>query len=111
MAKNGKISPLVNDPQRCEVCNTSLTLYPKVFATCPHCQRTVCRVCWGEAWAGKAFTAEACAHVLENSGLDTNRMGQRRQGIQWDWHKALFMSALVLLALGTLIFLIQLFVF
>lgn len=102
---------MIDDPLRCDICSTTLTLYPKVFALCPHCHRKVCRLCWGDAWAEKAFTAEACAHILENSGLNTNRMGEKRRGIQWDWQKAVFIAALALLGFGTLVFLFNLFVF
>jgi hypothetical protein len=112
LAKNPKNpSALIDDPLRCEICSTTLTLYPKVFAACPHCHKTVCRLCWGEAWAGKAFTAEACAHLSENSGLNVDRMGEKRGGLQLDWQKALFIGALALLGFGTLMFLLNLFIF
>ena len=104
-------STLIDDPLRCEICNTTLTLYPKVFATCPHCQKKVCRLCWGDAWAAKAFSAEACAHILENSGLNVDRMGEKKGGIDWDWQKAVFIVVLALLGIGTLVFLLNLFIF
>jgi len=106
-----KESAFIDDPQRCAVCNTNLTLYPKDFAPCPHCQFRICRQCWGPVWASKSFTADACAHMAENDGLTMSPIVEKGPGINWDWHKALFIAALGVLAIGTVVFLFNLFVF
>ncbi len=110
MLKNDKKNTLIDDPQRCQICGTQLTLYPKDFAACPHCQRMVCRQCWAGVWATKSFAAEACGHMAENDGMATSPVGQRRGGFSWDWQKALFVSFLGALAIGTAWFLIYLFI-
>ena len=110
MPKNDKNNSLIDDPQRCEICETQLTLYPKDFAACPHCQRRVCRQCWGAVWASKSFAAEACGHMAENDGMATSPVGQRRGPFNWDWQKAIFVSLLGALAVGTAWFLVYLFI-
>jgi hypothetical protein len=105
-----KDSTLINDPQRCEVCDTTLTLYPRDFAACPHCDKRICRQCWAGAWAGKAFTEEACAHMTENNRLNSP-MPDKTRSFQWDWHKVGFIAILAVLAVGTVIFLFNLFIF
>lgn len=109
MAKNGKNSAFIDDPQRCAICGTTLTLYPKDFATCPHCQKAVCRQCWGSVWPSKSFTAEACAHLAESGGLAGASMTTRSQGLNWDWPKVGLATGLVLLAVGIIYFLLNLF--
>jgi hypothetical protein len=103
-------SAFIDDPQRCEICSTTLTLYPKDFAPCPHCQRSICRQCWGAVWSTKNFPAEACAHLMENDGLTITPVGEKKQGFSWDWQKIIFITALIVLAVGTAVFLFNLFV-
>jgi hypothetical protein len=110
LTRTDKKNSLIDDPQRCEICNTSLTLYPKDFAACPHCQRRICRQCWGSVWASKAFAAEACAHMAENDGMTMSSMAQKGWMSDWDWQKALFIAALGILAIGTVVFLFNLFI-
>ncbi len=102
-------SSFIDDPQRCEICSTSLTLYPKDFIPCPCCKRTICRQCWGESWTNKSFPSEKCAHLNENEGLSSGMMAQRGQEFGWDWYKIAFAGVLILLAIGILIFLTGLF--
>lgn len=110
MAKNGKKdSAFIDDPQRCEVCGTTLTLYPRDFAPCPHCNKKVCRQCWGSVWASKAFTAENCAHIAENDGRAMTGFGEAGNKLAWDWPRALFVLVLGGLAVGILVFLYYLF--
>ncbi len=108
---NKKESTFIDDPQRCEVCNTTLTLYPKDFASCPHCQRNICRQCWGAPWSTKAFAAEACSHVVSNDGLTLNPVEESNRGFQLDWPRVIFALILGALAIGILFFLLNLFVF
>lgn len=111
MVKNPKKDSIdISDPNRCEVCGTKLTLYPKSFAPCPHCQKRVCRRCWDSAWATKAFASENCSHLMEADGQTmTSVEGGTR--FQWDWYRAL--AALVLVALLSILlyFVLNLFVF
>ena len=110
MTKNGKKdSAFIDDPQRCEICNTTLTLYPKDFAPCPHCHRKVCRHCWGGVWATKSFAAEACGHLLENDGRAMTGVGEAGKRMDWDWPRTLFALVLGGLAAGILVFLYYLF--
>lgn len=110
MVKNGKKdSAFIDDPQRCEVCDTILTLYPRDFAPCPHCQKKICRQCWGGVWANKAFTAENCAHLGEKDGIAMGRVGEVGKKLAWDWPRALFALVLGGLAVGILVFLYYLF--
>ena len=102
---------LVDDAQRCKICGTAITLYPKSFAPCPHCQNRICRRCWGSAWANKAFTAEACAHNSENDGRTLTGIGEKNRTFDWDWQKGLFITGLTVLAIGILMFLFNLFIF
>lgn len=111
--KNGKKdSAFIDDPQRCEVCGTTLTLYPKDFAPCPHCRKTVCRQCWGAVWSAKSFAAESCAHIAENDGrtLASAGVGENRGQWDWDWPRILFAVGLAALAIGILVVLFNLFV-
>ena len=108
---NKKDSTLIDDPQRCEVCGTTLTLYPKDFAPCPHCQRKVCRQCWGPPWLNKSFAAENCSHMMENDGLTLNPVEESRRGFSLDWHRAVFVLVLGALAIGILFFVLNLFIF
>lgn len=110
MAKsNGKNSTLIDDPQRCEVCNTTLTLYPKDFAPCPHCQKRICRQCWGPAWAAKSFSADACSHIAVSDTLRASSVTQGAKKIDWDWAKIGLAGAVVLLFIIIFIFLFNLF--
>lgn len=112
MAKNGKKeAAFVGDVKRCGICETSLTLYPKDFAPCPHCGRVVCRQCWGAVWSAKAFSAESCSHITENDGRTITSVGESSRGWNWDWQRLLFGLALGALALGILFFLFNLFIF
>ena len=105
-----KDSALIDDPQRCEVCGTQITLYPKDFAPCPHCHKRICRKCWSGTWVSKNFTAEACAHLTESDGLAMSSMGATKASINWDWQKALLAVILVALTAGILVFLFNLFI-
>lgn len=110
MTKLGKKeSSFIDDPQRCEICETTLTLYPKDFAACPHCHRSVCRQCWGGVWANKAFTAENCAHIVENDGRNMEPVGEGRKKFNWDWPRIVFAVVLSALAAGIILFLFSLF--
>jgi hypothetical protein len=112
LAKNGrKDSTFIDDPQRCEICGTTLTLYPRDFAPCPHCNHKICRQCWGPVWGSKAFTAENCAHIAENDGRTMASVGEARPRLDWDWPRVIFILALGGLALGIVLFLLNLFVF
>ncbi len=102
---------LIDDPMRCKICGTVITLYPKSFAPCPHCQQRICRRCWGGAWLAKAFTAEACAHNAENDGRTLTAVGENNRTFDWDWQKGLFIAGLSVLAAGILMFLFNLFIF
>jgi hypothetical protein len=106
-----KEAAFVGVSQRCDICDTVLTLYPKDFAPCPHCRKNVCRQCWGGSWAGKAFAAEACSHMAENDGLTMTPVEESRKGLHLDWQRAVFALVLGGLAVGILIFLLNLFVF
>jgi hypothetical protein len=106
-----KNSTFVSGLQRCEVCETTLTLYPRDFAPCPHCHKRICRQCWGEVWPTKTFAADACAHLAENDGLAMSSVTSKGRGFQWDWQRIIFTLALGALAVGTLIFLFNLFIF
>jgi ribosomal protein S14 len=106
-----KDSVFVGDLQRCEICGTNLTLYPKDFALCPHCQRNICRQCWGGVWAAKSFTTDACAHLAQNDGLTMSSVGGGKDGFHLDLPRVVFMIVLVALAIATLFFLLNLFVF
>jgi hypothetical protein len=106
---NGKNNQLIDDPQRCQVCNTQLTLYPKDYAPCPHCQKKVCRTCWGTAWTAKAFTAEACSHLSVSDNLRASTVTQGDRRIQWDWPKIGVASFVALLAAAIVVFLFNLF--
>jgi len=105
-----KEAAFIDDPQRCVICNTNLTLYPKDFAPCPHCQKRVCRQCWGQAWISKSFTADACAHISVNDGLTMAPIVEK-QGFTLDWPKAIVIAVLGALAIGTIILIFNLFVF
>jgi len=106
-----KDSAFIDGSQRCDICGTTLTLYPKDFAACPHCQRAVCRQCWGGVWPTKAFAAENCSHTTENDGLTLNPVEESRRGFKLDWQRALFALVLGGLAIGILFFLLNLFIF
>jgi len=101
----------ISDPQRCAVCDTTLTLYPPGFKDCPHCQQPVCRSCWKESWVEKRFPSDRCAHRLEGDPLGLAPVGEKVQSVEWDWQKTLFIGALALLAIVVLVFLWNLFVF
>ncbi len=110
MVKNGKKdSAFIGDPQRCEVCDTTLTLYPKDFAACPHCRKTVCRQCWGAVWSTKSFAAENCSHILENDGRAMASVGENRQKWDWDWPRWLLVVVVGGLAVGIVFLLMYLF--
>jgi hypothetical protein len=112
MLKSGKrSSAMVPMENRCGVCDTKLTLYPKDFAECPHCQKKVCRQCWSGAWAAKAFSSEKCAHMIENDGLTSNAFTQKENNVYWDWPRIAFAGVLTVLAAGVILFLLNLFVF
>jgi hypothetical protein len=111
LARNGgKSSAFINDPQRCEVCNTTLTLYPRDFTPCPHCQRSICRQCWGNAWASKSFSAEACSHFSASDTLrGSESIVRGTASPDLDWVKIGLAGAMILLALVTFLFLFNLF--
>src|SRR5665213_188839 len=96
---------------RCQVCDTQLTLYPKDFVECPHCHKMVCRQCWTTAWAVKGFSSEKCAHLAENDGLTSNAYTQKERNLNWDWPRIAFAGVLAVLVIGVVLFLLNLFVF
>jgi hypothetical protein len=103
---------MIQDPQRCDICDTTLTLYPPGAKECPHCHRKVCRLCWGEAWMEKKFSAENCAHRNENENPGGMApVAERVKRPEWDWQKTLFVGLLAVLAIISLIFLWNLFIF
>ncbi|HEY5039915.1 MAG TPA: hypothetical protein VIJ93_12655 [bacterium] len=106
-----KNSNFIDDPRRCDICSTTLTLYPKDFATCPHCQRAICRPCWADVWASKSFPAETCAHLMMPGDLSMAGIVEKKRGLSWDWQKGIFVLVLGLGAIGTLVFLFNLFIF
>ena len=65
----------------------------------------------GEAWATKTFATDACSHLTENDGLAMSSMAGKNRGLQWDWQRVIFTLVLAALAIGTLIFLFNLFIF
>ncbi len=106
--RNSTLIDLVN---RCGICDTKLTLYPKDYAQCPHCQKKVCRQCWSAAWAGKAFGSGSCSHLAENDGMTVTAFVQKDRQLNWDWPRLIFAGALVILAVGIFFFLLNLFAF
>ncbi len=106
-----KTSASINDPQRCEICDTTLTLYPLGFKECPHCLKKVCRSCWRESWVEKRFPTDRCAHRQEGENLGVAPMGEKVQNIEWDWQKTIAIGVVALLAIVVLVFLWNLFVF
>lgn len=112
MSKLVKKSPgVIAQENRCEVCDTKLTLYPKDFMECPHCHKRVCRQCWDAAWASKDFSAENCAHLAENDGLDPIAFTKKERNLNWDWPRIAAAALLAILAGGLILFLFNLFVF
>ncbi len=112
MSKLGKKnSAVVAWENRCQICDTKLTLYPKDFAECPHCHQKVCRQCWTTAWPAKAFSAESCSHLAENDGLSTSAFTKKEKNMNWDWPRIVFVGILTVLAVGVILFLLNLFVF
>ncbi len=99
----------IDDPNRCQVCTTNLTLYPKSFATCPHCQKVVCRRCWGEAFNKKPYPVESCGHQQDENNIERSPLSSQRGPIKWDWFRLGFGAVLVLLTLGILFFLWTIF--
>lgn len=91
----------VQDPPRCGICGTKVTVYPLGWMKCPHCGRPVCRQCWGAAWSVKGFNAETCAHSDGSCGPAVVPIGERpkRPNVNWP-------SGLVSIALGGLVILI-----
>lgn len=107
---NKKESTTIDDPQRCEICSTILTLYPKDFAPCPHCHRKVCRQCWGAVWATKAFTEENCSHIKENDGrMAPVGVSEGRKAFNLDWPRAVVVLVIAAVAAGVLFLLYNLF--
>jgi ribosomal protein S14 len=112
LAKNGKKdSEFLDFPMRCEICGTTLTLYPKDFMPCPHCHRKVCRQCWAGAWSAKSFSGEDCSHIPEEEGRNVMAVSGIRKGMRWDWQRAVFVAILVVLMAGILYFLFTFFIF
>jgi hypothetical protein len=101
----------ISDPQRCGICDTTLTLYPVGFKACPHCQKAVCRSCWRENWIEKRFPSDRCAHRESGETIGVAPVGEKVQSIEWDWQKTLFIGVLALLGIVVLVFLWNLFVF
>jgi len=106
-----KNSGFISDPQRCEVCETVLTLYPHNFADCPHCGQRICRSCWEGTWAAKSFSAEKCLHLTLNDAAPGLVPVVKNRGIHWDWHKAIFIGLLGIAAVSIVLFLMNFFVF
>ncbi len=104
-----KTPGFINDPNRCQVCTTFLTLYPKSFATCPHCQKVVCRRCWGEAYNKKPYPTDSCVHEVEETNIERSPLASQRSQVKWDWFRMGFVAVLVLLTLGILFFLWNIF--
>lgn len=96
---------------RCEVCATKLTLYPKDYNECPHCHKMICRQCWSVAWAAKSFSADHCEHLAENDGLSTVNFNQKEKNLTWDWPRIIFVGFLIVLGIGVVLFVLNLFVF
>lgn len=96
---------------RCEVCDTKLTLYPKDYAECPHCHKKVCRQCWTTAWAAKSFSADHCDHLAENDGLNSVNFAQKEKKLNWDWPRIVLAGFIGILVIWALYSLLNLFVF
>jgi hypothetical protein len=112
MLKSGKrSSSVIAMENRCGICDTKLTLYPKDFAECPHCQKKICRQCWTSAWASKGFSSEKCEHLAENDGLNSNAFTQKEKSLNWDWPRIAFAGVLAVIVIGIFLFLLNLFVF
>jgi len=107
----GKNLTVVAGENRCQVCDTKLTLYPKDFVECPHCHKMVCRQCWATAWAAKSFASDHCTHLAENDGLNNANYAQKEKNFNWDWSRIVFAGFLTVLVLGIVLFLLNLFVF
>jgi hypothetical protein len=106
-----KTTAVVALENRCEICVTKLTLYPKDYMECPHCHKKVCRQCWDGAWATKSFSAENCTHLAENDGLDPVAYSRKEGNVNWDWPRLAFLGLGAVLALVAIFFLLNLFVF
>jgi len=106
-----KNSTVVAGENRCQICDTKLTLYPKDFAECPHCAQKVCRQCWTTAWASKSFSADRCAHLAENDGLTNVSFSQKEKNLNWDLPRIALAGFLAALAIGVVLFALNLFVF
>jgi hypothetical protein len=106
-----KNSAFIALDNRCQICDTKLTLYPKDFMECPHCHKKVCRQCWTVAWPSKTFSQENCSHLGQKDLLSTATFAQKEKNINWDWPRIIFASVLVILAIGVFMFLLNFFVF
>ncbi len=96
---------------RCEICDTKLTLYPKDFMECPHCHKRVCRQCWDSAWASKSFSGDNCTHLAENDGLDPIAYAKKEKNINWDLPRLIFVGGMAVLVIGAVFLLLNYFVF
>ena len=106
-----KNSTVVTGENRCQICDTKLTLYPKDFAECPHCHQKVCRQCWTTAWAAKSFASDQCSHLAENDGLTSVNFTKKEGKINWDWPRIVLVGVLIILVFGVFWFLLNLFFF
>jgi hypothetical protein len=112
MLKSGKrSSSVIAMENRCGICDTKLTLYPKDFAECPHCQKKICRQCWATAWPAKSFASDHCTHLAENDGLNNVNYAQKERNLNWDWPRIALAGVLALIVIGIFLFLLNLFVF
>jgi hypothetical protein len=49
--------------------------------------------------------------LAENDGLTSNAYTQKEKSLNWDWPRIAFAGVLALIAIGILLFLLNLFVF
>jgi hypothetical protein len=103
-AKNNKPAEYIREPSRCQVCNTTLTLYPVDYAACPKCGKAICRQCWRGAWASKDFSTETCRHLEKAQGPAVSPVAQKIKGPGMDWPKTLIMTILIIIIISLLIF-------
>jgi hypothetical protein len=111
LSKSIRKTAVVAEENRCEICSTKLTLYPKDYMECPHCHKKVCRQCWDNAWASKSFSAENCTHLTESDGLDPVAYAQKERNVNLDWPRMVFIGVGALAVLGGVLFLLNLLVF
>lgn len=78
----------IRDPLRCDLCTTTLMLYPPDYRECGVCRHLVCRQCWGEAWNQPAG-GDACRHQERNEPPPVSSVLRKVRGPGFDWLRLL----------------------